>query len=134
MALLTHSHRFSAQSGIGELARWVNQGDAARSLAVLQSAQWPEVSLQATLDDEQLLQRRQPYWQAVTASANLADLQQAFAAFMLLAAERRQVDDINRRMEAQCEAAGLKEPGRVWYLKPPGDDQRKRLRAGAVQR
>ncbi|HJV06237.1 MAG TPA: exodeoxyribonuclease V subunit alpha [Chromobacteriaceae bacterium] len=119
VALLTHSHRFSAQSGIGELARWVNQGDAARSLAVLQSAQWPEVSLQATLDDDQLLQRRQPYWQAVTASANLPDLQQAFTAFMLLAAERRQVDDINRRMEAQCEAAGLKEPGRVWYAGRP---------------
>ncbi|XLM23322.1 exodeoxyribonuclease V subunit alpha, partial [Chromobacterium piscinae] len=39
----------------------------------------------------------------------------AFSAFMLLAAERRQVAECNRRIERKLEAAGFKQPGRDWY-------------------
>ncbi|UGA40658.1 AAA family ATPase [Chromobacterium haemolyticum] len=43
VALLTHSHRFGADSGIGELARRVNAGDGAGSWAVLQDPAWRDV-------------------------------------------------------------------------------------------
>lgn len=115
VALLTHSHRFGAASGIGELARRVNAGDGPASWAVLQDAAWPDVAATPALDAAEVLARWQPYWRAVRAGAPLAERQRAFAGFMLLAAERRQVDAFNRRIEQQLEADGDKPAGRDWY-------------------
>lgn len=43
VAMLRHSFRFDAGSGIGELARAVNNGDAQRAQAVLASRDYPDV-------------------------------------------------------------------------------------------
>ncbi|MEO3961189.1 exodeoxyribonuclease V subunit alpha, partial [Chromobacterium piscinae] len=100
VALLTRSHRFGADSGIGELARRVNAGEGRASLQVLDDAGRPDVWRQDAADDAALLARR---------------AQREFSAFMLLAAERRQVADCNRRIERELEAAGVKQEGRDWY-------------------
>jgi len=42
---LTRSYRYAAQSGIGELARAVQAGDAERALAVLDDPRFPDVTL-----------------------------------------------------------------------------------------
>ncbi|MBN3002593.1 exodeoxyribonuclease V subunit alpha [Chromobacterium alkanivorans] len=115
VALLTHSHRFGADSGIGELARRVNGGDGAGSWAVLQDPAWRDVEAVPALDAAEVLARWRPYWRAVRAGATLAERQRAFAGFMLLAAERRQVEAFNQRVERQLEADGDKPAGRDWY-------------------
>lgn len=115
VALLTHSHRFGADSGIGELARRVNAGDGVGSWAVLQDPVWGDVEAVPALEAAEVLARWRPYWRAVRADAPLAERQQAFAGFMLLAAERRQVEAFNLRVERQLEADGDKPAGRDWY-------------------
>jgi exodeoxyribonuclease V alpha subunit len=42
---LLKSHRYAADSGIGELARAIRDGDVARALTVLDSSQFPDVEL-----------------------------------------------------------------------------------------
>ncbi|MEO9384776.1 exodeoxyribonuclease V subunit alpha [Chromobacterium phragmitis] len=115
VALLTRSHRFGADSGIGELARRVNAGEGLASLLTLDDANWPDVWRQEAACDADLLARRRGYLDAVAAGADADEVQRAFSAFMLLAAERRQVADCNRRVERELEAAGIKQPGRDWY-------------------
>nr|WP_294864002.1 exodeoxyribonuclease V subunit alpha [uncultured Pseudogulbenkiania sp.] len=115
VVLLTHSHRFAADSGIGALARAVNAGDAARALAVLDDAACPDVAWQPGDLAEGLWQARQGYFAAVAAGAAPDELQREFGRFMVLAAERRQVDACNRAVEARLEAAGRKSPERDNY-------------------
>ncbi|WP_434630472.1 exodeoxyribonuclease V subunit alpha [Chromobacterium sp. CV08] len=115
VALLTRSHRFGADSGIGELARRVNGGDGAASLRLLQDDGWADIGLRDAADDDALLAMRAEYLQTVAAGAGPDEVQRAFAAFMLLAAERRQVADCNRRIERRLEERGVKQPGRDWY-------------------
>nr|WP_199066522.1 exodeoxyribonuclease V subunit alpha [Chromobacterium sp. ASV5] len=115
VALLTHSHRFGADSGIGELARLVNAGAGPASWRLLLDEAYPDVSRQAGLSDAEALALRQPYWDAVAAGGEPDALQTAFSGFMLLAAERRQVADFNQRAENLLERAGLKPAGRDWY-------------------
>lgn len=119
VALLTHSHRFGADSGIGELARLVNAGDGRGSLDLLQVGGHPDIGLQPAVAAAALLDKRRGYLQAATAGAEPDAVQRAFSAFMLLAAERRQVADCNRELERQLELAGLKQPGRDWYAGRP---------------
>lgn len=115
VALLTRSHRFGAASGIGELARRVNAGDGAAALDVLRDSAWADVALRDTVEDAVLLAKREGYWRAVAAGASPERVQSAFSAFMLLAAERRQVAECNQRIERKLERDGLKQPGRDWY-------------------
>ncbi|RMC94370.1 exodeoxyribonuclease V subunit alpha [Aquitalea palustris] len=119
VVLLTHSHRFRADSGIGELARLVNLGDATAALQLLQAGQHDDIRQAALLDDAGLLARRQPYLDAIQQQLPLAQVQAAFAQFMLLAAERRQVEQANQRMEALLEQRACKQAGRDWYAGRP---------------
>jgi exodeoxyribonuclease V alpha subunit len=115
VVLLTHSHRFAADSGIGALARAVNAGDAAGALAVLGDEAYPDVGWQPGDLAEGLWQARQDYFAAVAAGAAPDQLQREFNRFMVLAAERRQVDACNRAIEARLEASGRKSPERDGY-------------------
>lgn len=119
VVLLTHSHRFRADSGIGELARLVNLGDASAALQLLQAGQHADIRQAAQLDDAGLSARRQPYLEAIQRQLPLEQVQAAFAQFMLLAAERRQVEQANQRMEALLEQQGCKQAGRDWYAGRP---------------
>ncbi|WP_447587960.1 exodeoxyribonuclease V subunit alpha [Aquipseudomonas campi] len=80
VVLLTHSHRFAGDSGIGELARRINAGDASGTLALLRQPHddlcWQEQPTPSALL-ERLDQGYRPYLQA----ARTGDPAQAFAAF-----------------------------------------------------
>ncbi|WP_241499402.1 exodeoxyribonuclease V subunit alpha [Chromobacterium sphagni] len=119
VALLTRSHRFGADSGIGELARRVNAGQGRLALELLQAGGHADISMRQAVDAGMLLDKRQGYLQAVAAGAEPDDVLRAFSAFMLLAAERRQVADCNQGIERQLEKTGLKQPGRDWYAGRP---------------
>ncbi|TDR76682.1 exodeoxyribonuclease V subunit alpha [Paludibacterium purpuratum] len=115
VVLLTRSHRFAPDSGIGRFSRCINDNRPDEALALLGEAERSDLGWRAELDAEALATRRRPYWQAVQSGASLDQVWQAFVAFMPLAAERRQVEAINRLFEQQLEADGLKPAGQVWY-------------------
>jgi len=119
VVLLTHSHRFRADSGIGELARLVNRGEAAAALGLLQAGEHADIAYQSRVEDEQLLRPRLPYLQAIMADAPLGEVQQAFSRFMLLMAERQQVIQANQHIEHLLEQAAYKQAGRDWYAGRP---------------
>jgi len=80
VVLLTHSHRFAGDSGIGELARRINDGDGKGVVALLQENR-PDLAWNpapnATALVERLEQGYAPYLQA----ARQADPASAFATF-----------------------------------------------------
>jgi exodeoxyribonuclease V alpha subunit len=115
VVLLTQSHRFAADSGIGLFSRAINENRPDEALALLNADARADLSWRAAWNDDELMARRQPYWHTVQSGAPLDQVQQAFVAFMLLAAERRQVEAVNRHVERQLEAAGRKAPEQLWY-------------------
>lgn len=127
ICLLRKSYRFSASSGIGQLARAVNKGDARQAAAVLQTAA-DEVSFQAVqsaetyqamLDD--VAASYQPYLDAVHAAAPASEILQAFGRYQLLCALRDGpfgVQGLNQRIEQRLQQRHqIKRPesGSRWY-------------------
>ncbi|POZ61080.1 exodeoxyribonuclease V subunit alpha [Chromobacterium alticapitis] len=119
VALLTRSHRFGADSGIGELARRINAGEGEAALDVLRDPAREDAEWLGEVSDAMLLERRDGYLRAIAAGASADEAQRAFSSFMLLAAERRQVAECNRRIEARLERDGVKQAGRDWYAGRP---------------
>ncbi|WP_028238805.1 exodeoxyribonuclease V subunit alpha [Stutzerimonas azotifigens] len=102
VVLLTHSHRFAGDSGIGELARRINAGDAAGTLALLREARsdlaWnPEPAASALV--ERLEQGYLPYLQAARAGEPTAAFE-AFNGFRALTAQREGAFGVNGLNEA----------------------------------
>ncbi|WP_159874853.1 exodeoxyribonuclease V subunit alpha [Aquitalea denitrificans] len=119
VVLLTHSHRFRADSGIGALAGLVNRGAALPALQLLQAGQYTDISQLQELAEHALWQQYRPYLDAIAADRPLDEVQAAFSRFMLLAAERSQVAQVNLCMETQLEQQGRKQAGRDWYAGRP---------------
>ena len=115
VALLTQSHRFAADSGIGALSRATNGGEATVACALLRDSDWADLHWRVALDAGELAARRDGYLQAVADGAGADRLQQLFVAFMPLVAERRQLAQINSLVEAEMERRRLKSPDAVWY-------------------
>jgi exodeoxyribonuclease V alpha subunit len=115
VALLTHSHRFSADSGIGALSREVNARQAQSAQAILQDQRYADLAWSEGVDGEVLYQKRTAYWQSVRDSAPLDAIQRAFVVFMPLVSERRQVEELNRLIEVRLERDGYKSVGQAWY-------------------
>ncbi|MCQ4270443.1 exodeoxyribonuclease V subunit alpha [Pseudomonas kuykendallii] len=120
VVLLTHSHRFAGDSGIGELARRINGGDAAGTLSLLRENRadlhWQDQPSPAALL-ERLDQAYRPYLQA-TRSGDPAQAFAAFNAFRALTAQREGpwgVTGINEALEARIKRR-LSLPERErWY-------------------
>ncbi|CAD5107423.1 exodeoxyribonuclease V subunit alpha [Zestomonas carbonaria] len=106
VVLLTHSHRFAGDSGIGELARRINGGDAPGTLALLgegrEDLAWqPQPTPVALLD--RLEQGYAPYLEAAQ-SGDPAVAFAAFNAFRALCAQREGafgVGGLNEGLEAR---------------------------------
>ncbi|AYC31009.1 exodeoxyribonuclease V subunit alpha [Pseudomonas cavernae] len=106
VVLLSHSHRFAGDSGIGELARRINAGAASATLNLLKEDRrdlvWqPQPSPAALL--ERLEQGYQPYLQAARGGEPTAAFA-AFNAFRALTAQREGafgVSGLNEALEAR---------------------------------
>lgn len=106
VVLLTHSHRFAGDSGIGELARRINAGDARGTLALLREGRadlaWNAGPLQVAL-----LERLDAGYAPFISAARRGDPTAAFAAFAefrALTAQREGpwgVAGINEALEAR---------------------------------
>lgn len=80
VVLLTHSHRFAGDSGIGELARRINAGDAPGTLALLREGA-AELLWNAEPSAAALVERLEQGYAAYLQAAREGDPAAAFAAF-----------------------------------------------------
>jgi len=80
VVLLTHSHRFAGDSGIGELARRINAGDAPGTLALLREGA-AELLWNAEPSAAALVERLEHGYAAYLQAARQGDPAAAFAAF-----------------------------------------------------
>jgi exodeoxyribonuclease V alpha subunit len=126
IAILRHSHRFAADSGIGRLARLVNAGEAAQGLALLQqaaasanSAPRDLVWLHSGAQLRPVVPREALDWALRHYQDYLVqtDVQQALTAFaharILCAAHAGPLggEEFNRQVEAVLRRQGLLEAG-----------------------
>lgn len=120
VVLLTHSHRFAGDSGIGELARRINGGDAKGTVTLLQE-QRTDLAWNATPASAALIERLEqgytPYLQAAR-QADPAVAFDAFNSFRALTAQRQGafgITGINESLEARLKRR-LGVPARErWY-------------------
>jgi exodeoxyribonuclease V alpha subunit len=119
---LRHSYRYDAASGIGALARAINEGDAEAALALLEGDLHEDVRLETpplsgrlagALADE-VRSGYAPYLDAADPPARL----EAMDRFRVLAAHRKGplgVEDLNRQIEAVLAATGRIQPAPGLY-------------------
>ncbi|MBK3870041.1 exodeoxyribonuclease V subunit alpha [Pseudomonas stutzeri] len=120
VVLLTHSHRFAGDSGIGELAGRINSGDAKGTVALLQERR-ADLAWNATPGPAALVERLEQGYAPYLQAARLADPAAAFDAFngfRALTAQREGpfgVTGINEALEARFKRR-LGVPARErWY-------------------
>jgi len=119
--LLTHSHRFAADSGIGELARRINAGAVAGTLKLLKEAR-ADLTWNAQPTPHALLERLDQGYAPFLATAESADPAAAFAAFnafRVLTAQREGawgVAGINEALEARIKRRKQIASRERWYV------------------
>lgn len=124
VVLLTHSHRFAGDSGIGELARRINGGDVSGTLSLLKE-QRSDLAWNAQPTPADLLERLDQGYAPFLAAAKSADPQAAFAAFndfRALCAQREGawgVAGINEALEARVKRRSQVASRERWYVGRP---------------
>ena len=124
VVLLTHSHRFAGDSGIGELARRINGGDAAGTLSLLQEPR-SDLAWNAQPTPADLLERLDRGYAPYLAAAKTSDPTAAFAAFndfRALCAQREGawgVAGINEALEARIKRRSQVASRERWYVGRP---------------
>jgi exodeoxyribonuclease V alpha subunit len=123
---LTHSYRYGPQSGIGTLARAINNGDAGTALEILASSDHPDVARVQPEEGEELseplhtaaLRGFGAYLRTQEPLERLRALEQ----FRVLCAHRRGpmgVERVNGQIEAALADAGLIRPDSAAYVGRP---------------
>lgn len=120
VVLLTHSHRFAGDSGIGELARRINTGDAAGTLNLLRESR-TDLAWQAEPSQVALLERLEQGYAPYLKAARRGDPTEAFAtfnAFRALTAQREGpwgVGGLNEALEARIKRRYSLAERERWY-------------------
>nr|WP_286945949.1 exodeoxyribonuclease V subunit alpha [Pseudomonas sp. UBA6718] len=120
VVLLTHSHRFAGDSGIGELARRINTGDAAGTLNLLREGR-ADLAWQAEPSQAALLERLEQGYAPYLKAARQGDPAAAFAAFnafRALTAQREGpwgVGGLNEALEARIKRRYSLAERERWY-------------------
>jgi exodeoxyribonuclease V alpha subunit len=120
IVVLQHSHRFGADSGIGNLAEAVNQGEAERTLSILRSDQYGDVYRFNDVDEliEHSLEGYSGYLALLQQGAGIEALYQAFEQFRVLCAVRageRGVEQLNLAIIDALESRGINVQGETWF-------------------
>jgi exodeoxyribonuclease V alpha subunit len=124
VVLLTHSHRFAGDSGIGELARRINGGDVAGTLGLLREDR-SDLAWIAEPTPQALLERLEQGYAPFLAAARRGDPAAAFAAFnafRALCAQREGpwgVSGINEALEARIKRRAQVASRERWYVGRP---------------
>lgn len=124
VVLLTHSHRFAGDSGIGELARRINGGDVSGTLNLLKEDR-SDLAWNAAPTPNDLLERLDQGYEPYIIAAKSADPAAAFAAFntfRALCAQREGawgVAGINEALEARIKRRSQVPSRERWYVGRP---------------
>lgn len=124
VVLLTHSHRFAGDSGIGELARRINGGDVSGTLNLLKENR-NDLAWNAAPTPGDLLERLDQGYAPFIAAAKSADPAAAFAAFNAFRALCAQREDawgvagINEALEARIKRRSQVPSRERWYVGRP---------------
>ena len=124
VVLLTHSHRFAGDSGIGELARRINSGDVSGTLNLLKEDR-SDLAWNAAPTPTDLLERLDQGYAPYISAAKSADPAAAFAAFntfRALCAQREGawgVAGINEALEARIKRRSQVSARERWYVGRP---------------
>jgi exodeoxyribonuclease V alpha subunit len=124
VVLLTHSHRFAGDSGIGELARRINGGDVSGTLNLLKEDR-SDLAWNAQPTPNDLLERLDQGYSPYISAAKSADPAAAFAAFnafRALCAQREGawgVAGINEALEARIKRRSQVPSRERWYVGRP---------------
>jgi exodeoxyribonuclease V alpha subunit len=124
VVLLTHSHRFAGDSGIGELARRINGGDVSGTLNLLKENR-SDLAWNAQPTPNDLLERLDQGYSPYISAAKSADPAAAFAAFnafRALCAQREGawgVAGINEALEARIKRRSQVPSRERWYVGRP---------------
>ncbi|MGG5870407.1 exodeoxyribonuclease V subunit alpha [Pseudomonas peli] len=124
VVLLTYSHRFAGDSGIGELARRINGGDVSGTLNLLKENR-SDLAWNAQPTPNDLLERLDQGYAPYIAAAKSADPAAAFAAFnafRALCAQREGawgVAGINEALEARIKRRSQVPSRERWYVGRP---------------
>lgn len=124
VVLLTHSHRFAGDSGIGELARRINGGDVSGTLNLLKEDR-SDLAWNAAPTPNDLLERLDQGYEPYISAAKSADPAAAFAAFntfRALCAQREGawgVAGINEALEARIKRRSPVSARERWYVGRP---------------
>ena len=135
LVMLQKSHRFSAHSGIGQLAQWINQGQVKQSMQLLIQGSMPDiawvepkaVSLQAVIDEQlqSLIVKLMPVYQDYFAAIKQGDLPLAFNCLsqqQVLCAQRSGawgIIQLNEVIEQELNAQGLIQRSQDFYAGRP---------------
>lgn len=124
VVLLTHSHRFAGDSGIGELARRINGGDVSGTLNLLKEDR-SDLAWNAQPTPNELLERLDQGYAPYISAAKSAYPAAAFAAFntfRALCAQREGawgVAGINEALEARIKRRSQVPSRERWYVGRP---------------
>ncbi|HBX55239.1 exodeoxyribonuclease V subunit alpha [Pseudomonas sp. UBA2684] len=124
VVLLTHSHRFAGDSGIGELARRINGGDVGGTLNLLKEDR-SDLAWNAAPTPADLLERLDRGYAPFIAAAKSGDAAATFAAFNAfrgLTAQREGawgLAGINEALEARIKRRSQVASRERWYVGRP---------------
>ncbi|GAB3481517.1 exodeoxyribonuclease V subunit alpha [Marinomonas epiphytica] len=123
LTLLRVSYRFASDSGIGQLAKAMNQGDVQGVMVSLSSGA-KDVTWQPVKEDQtkaniaELAKGYDDYWNVVRALASVEECHQAFAEYQILTAVRQGefgVERINTQLEQHFYQQGKIQDLHTWY-------------------
>lgn len=125
ITLLTKSYRFGTETGIAQLAESVNAGDADRAIAVLESADFDNVAMNALSDQlslDLLRNKITSYFEQIIQSDSIDKALDTFNEFRILAAHRRGpwgVEYLNQYVEQILRKQRLVPKFEQWYPGKP---------------
>jgi exodeoxyribonuclease V alpha subunit len=121
LVILQKSHRFSAQSGVGQLAKSINQGNYQQTLALLNNDNFEDIHWHANEDSQQLVKQLMPAYRAYFKAIERGDVMEAFnclARQQVLCAQRNGewgVVRLNMLIEKELYKQGLLDASRDFY-------------------
>ncbi|MCM5703812.1 exodeoxyribonuclease V subunit alpha [Larsenimonas salina] len=126
VVVLQKSYRFSDHSGIGHLARAINQGDIAQARAVV-SKGFNDIALTQIEAGERThvylaVEGYRAYLEAIEANASPAEVLAAFQKYRMLCALRQGdwgVETLNERIAEALQARGWIDQSSGWYVGRP---------------
>lgn len=121
LIVLQKSHRFNAKSGIGMLAKSINQGDAKGSISLLKSSSYTDLIYKSEPNISELISALMPnliaYFDAIE-QQNVSEAFDLLSRQQVLCAQRagiRGIDEINQAIEQALAARGLIDTDREFY-------------------